>query len=367
MVTTAAAARKKQRHLLRSVVRGEGELGDRLARIRAFSKGVRTSEFHITNACNLRCTGCWFFQYGFDAESADLTSNEAWRMVAKEQAEVRQVTSALLIGGEPTLYPDRVAAFVEHMRYVTISSNGLRALPRSGFEDVAVALTLFGGKGRDDALRAVAPNGHRFTGLFEKVLENYRNDDRATFVFAVDPAALEAVEPTVRLIRDNGNAVTFNYYSSYGSSDPLASHGEQELLDELLRVRELYNETVVNTPYSISTLATGQSHWASFGYEVCPSISRDHPANQERLKNGHPVLPGFNSYRADGKTLNLCCASGQCEGCRDSQAVYSWILLGMKQFLDSPESLRTWVETVESYWRQFKWSPYHPSQEARGR
>lgn len=357
--SATTSARQSQRELLRTVLRGEGPLGLRLGKIRAFSKSVRTSEYHLTNACNLRCSGCWFFEYGFDSRTVDLSSSAAWEMLAKDQAESRGITSALLIGGEPTLYPERIRAFVKHMSFVTVSSNGLRPLPRSGFEQVAVALTLFGGEGRDDALRAIKPNGDRFTGLFDRVLTNYYADDRATFVFAVDPGAPEAIGPTVRRIRENGNLVTFNYYSSYGAKDPLRVERQRALLDELLRVAAEFPDTVVNTPYSIGTLVEGKTHWGKFGYEVCPSISVDHPAHKERLGNGHPSLPSFNSYASDGKTVNFCCASAQCDGCRDSQAVYSWLLLNMKQFLDSPASLETWLDTVESYWRQFRWSPYH--------
>ena len=358
---TPSPPRSNERALLREVLRGEGELGRRLAALRSFSKGVRTSEYHITNACNLRCKGCWFFEYGFDDKTIDLASTEAWRMLAKDQVQSKKMTSALLIGGEPSLYPERVAAFVEHMDYVTISSNGLKGLPREGFEDVAVALTLFGGEGRDDALRAIRPSGQRFTGLFDQVLANYRDDDRATFVFAVDPESPESIEPTVRRIEANGNLVTFNYYSAYGSDDPLRKAAEERLLEEMLRVRERYPGVVVNTPYSVKTLVTGETDWAKFGYDVCPSISTSHPAHEERLKNGNPTLPNFNSYASDGKTLNFCCASATCDGCRDSQAVYSWLLLSMKQFLGSRESLEVWLDTAESYWRQFRWSPYHRS------
>ena len=363
MVTPDTSANQPEgRALLRSVLRGEGALGARLARIRAFSKGVRTSEYHITSACNLRCKGCWYFEYGFDKQAKELASAEAWGMLAKQQAEDRGITSALLIGGEPTLYTDRIAAFVEQLRYVTISSNGLRGLPREGFENVAVALSLFGGDGRDDDLRAIKPGGQRFTGLFDQVLKNYKNDERATFVFAADPEALSAIEPTIRRIKDNGNLATFNYYSAYGSSDPLRRSLEKALLDELLAVRAEYPETVINTPYSLTTLITGRTHWAQFGYDVCPSVSSDHPAHQDRLENGNPVLPSFNSYSSDGESLNFCCASAKCEGCRDSQAVFSWLLLSMRKFLSSPASLETWMDLAESYWRQFRWSPYHPSQ-----
>lgn len=366
MEAATTSGRKTRRALLRSVLRGEGDLGSRVAKLREFSKEVRTSEYHVTTACNLRCQGCWFFAYEFDRRTSDLASAEAWKMFAKDQADTHRITSALLIGGEPTLFPDRVAAFVEAMRFVTISSNGLRKLPREGFEDVTVALSLFGGEGADDELRAISASGRSFTGLFDQVLKNYRNDDRVIFVFAVSPSHVASIEPTIQRIGDNGNIVTFNYYSSYGKEDALRRSSVQRVLDEMLRIREDYPDVVINTPYSIRTLATGRTHWATFGYDVCPSISKDHPAHAQRLRNGNPTLPNFNSYASDGQSLNFCCASAECDSCRDSQAVYSWLLLSMMQFLESEERLSEWVDTAESYWRQFRWSPYHRSRATSG-
>ena len=37
------------------------------------------------------------------------------------------------------------------------------------------------------------------------------------------------------------------------------------------------------------------------------------------------MLPKFNAWAADFKTVNFCCTSGHCEDCRDSQAVFSWL------------------------------------------
>jgi len=337
---------------------GDPALAARLARLRRFSRGIRTSEYHVTNACNLRCRGCWFFAYDYDQATRDARPLEAWRAFAQAQAE-RGVTSALLIGGEPTLHPERVAAFVEHMPYVTVSSNGLRELPRQGFERVQVALTLFGGGDLDDDLRGWRPSGRRISGLFDQALRQYKDDPRVCFIYALAGEGLPHIEPTVRRIRDNGNRVTFNYYSRYGEGDPLRRDEEGRLLEEALRVRELHPETVLSHPYYLRALLTGRTGWGEFGYASCPSISVDHPAHAARLKNGNPVLPGFNAYASDLETVQFCCTSGHCEGCRDSQAVYSWLLTNVKHFLGSPELLRTWVEVAESYWSQFVWSEYH--------
>jgi hypothetical protein len=233
------------RERLQALLSGEPELAGRLLKLRDWSRRVRTSEYHLTNACNIRCKGCWFFEYDFDRGNQELRSLQGWKDFAARERQ-RGVTAALLIGGEPSLFADRVAAFVAAMPYVTISSNGLKPLPYEGFEDVNVALTLFGGGALDDDLRAHRPGGRGFSGLFDMALENYRNDDRVIFIYAVTPAGIELIEETTRRIRDNGNQLTFNYYSSYGSQDPLhREHGTQALLEECLRMKEVYPETVV--------------------------------------------------------------------------------------------------------------------------
>jgi hypothetical protein len=344
---------------LTTLLEGDERLARRLIDLRTFSKRVRSAEYHLTNACNIRCKGCWFFEYAFDDATKEEISLDRWHEFARAEHD-RGVTGALLIGGEPTLFTERVRAFVELMPYVTISSNGLRALPREGFENVNVALTLFGGGPLDDSLRGHSPSGRRKSGLFQTALDNYRNDDRAIFIYALTSDSLPYITETVRLIADNGNQVTFNYYSDYGSPAATSESADQsELLDAALAARDGYPEAVACHPYFIETLIHGKTPFGTFGYDVCPSISVDHPAHSGRIRNGNPVLPGFNAWAADTKTLNFCCTSGRCEGCRDSQAVYSWLMVSMQSFLQSKAELETWVDIAESYWRQFVWSPYH--------
>lgn len=351
-------ARRPRRRL--QALAEDPELARRFERLRDISRRVRSSEYHLTNACNIRCEGCWFFAYDFDQRTREPSEIGTWRDFARAEA-ARGVTAALLIGGEPTLHPDRVAAFVDEMDFVTISSNGLREFPVEGFENVAIALTLFGGVGLDDRMRAIKPNGDRFRGLFEKSLLNYKDDPRATYIYAIDPSATDAIEETIRRIADNGNLVSFNYYSDYGSDEALRRDGEERLLEEALRVAERYPEAVLSHPYYIRALITGRTEWGEFGYESCPSISVDHPAHAERLRNGNPVLPGFNAYAADTKEISFCCTSGHCETCRDSQAVHSWLVTNVRRFMRMEGGLRLWVDLAESYWKQFVWSELHRS------
>jgi hypothetical protein len=133
----------------------------------------------------------------------------------------------------------------------------------------------------------------------------------------------------------------------------------QKLIDEMLRVRALYPGTVVSHPYFIETIVTGKSHWDSLGYLTCPSIRRDNPAHGSRVSNGNPVMQLFNTFSADMKSVTFCCTSGRCDGCRDSQAMGTWLLVNMHRFTGDIGQLRTWVELAESWWQQFCWSPYH--------
>lgn len=353
-----ARARERSSRL-EQLLEGDEPLQMRLRNLMSFGRRVRPSEYHLTNACNLRCKGCWFFEFGHDVrtrEVSDLRTLEEF--IIREKSE-RRINTALIIGGEPTLFPERIRLFVKHMKYVNISSNGLQRLPPEGFENVTIGLTLFAGGPLDDELRAIKPSGLRFSGLFDRMLANYRNDVRAQFIYALTDDGIDYIEETVRKIHANGNRVTFNFYSKYDTREPTQSQRQEQLLAEALRVRELFPDTVVCHPYYVRTVITGNSHWGKFGYENCPSISIDHPAHTRRLANGNASLNFFNTWAADLKTVEFCCTSGHCEDCRDSQAVYSWLLVSMEQFLESKRQLTTWIEIAESYWRQFSWSPYN--------
>jgi organic radical activating enzyme len=353
----ASAALK--RRAVADLVGDDTELSARLKAVRHFGATVRTSEYHLTNACNIRCEGCWFFEFGHDKKVRELKSLEQLEAFVLAERE-RRVTSALLIGGEPTLFPERIRVFCRHMRYVTISSNGLRSLPREPiFERVNILLTVFGGGLLDDKLRAIKPSGQRFTDLFQTMLDNYRDDPRANFVYCVTELGIEYIEDTVRRIAENGNRVTFSFFSEYHADQAIRDQKTSELLAEVLRVRALYPDAVVSHPMHIRGVITGRSYWGSFGYETCPSISVDHPAHAERRATGKPSLPLFNTYNADFKTIEFCCTSGHCDKCRDSQAVYSWLMCSMNDAADTREHLVEWLGMAESYWRQFVWSPYH--------
>src|SRR5437870_11989610 len=86
---------------------GDEALLQRFRAVRSFSRSVRASEYHITNACNLRCRGCWFFTFEFDREMKDQT-NPARLRVFIERERAPHIHTPLPTDGDPPLVTVRV-------------------------------------------------------------------------------------------------------------------------------------------------------------------------------------------------------------------------------------------------------------------
>jgi MoaA/NifB/PqqE/SkfB family radical SAM enzyme len=78
------------------------------------SLNIRSSIYDVTNQCNLRCRGCFFFSSNEHQAATEEMDVEQWRRFVRTEKE-RGVNLAILIGGEPTLYLDRVEAFYQQL------------------------------------------------------------------------------------------------------------------------------------------------------------------------------------------------------------------------------------------------------------
>src|SRR5215469_8126525 len=97
-VKSARDSGRRTRAGLRAVLGERGELFTRLQRLREFGQKVRSSEYHVTNACNIRCQNCWFFSRGFDRQTKEERSLQTWQEFARSEATDRGVSAPLLIG-----------------------------------------------------------------------------------------------------------------------------------------------------------------------------------------------------------------------------------------------------------------------------
>ena len=167
---------------------------------------------------------------------------------------------------------------------------------------------------------------------------------------------MDYVEETVEKIIDNKNVLTFNYYTDYSNKNNiLFQEKNSKLLEVLKKLKEKYPNKINSSIEHIEAIVTGTSWLGNLNYESCPSISYEHISNQENINNGKSHLPFFNTYKSDLKTIEFCCTSGHCDECRDSQAVYSWLLMGFKNSRQNEDSLNKWLSSSINYWNQFVW------------
>jgi hypothetical protein len=64
---------------------------------------IRSSIYDVTNRCNLRCKGCFFFSSGEHKAAAEEKDIGRWHAFVDKREMARGVNLAILIGGEPTL------------------------------------------------------------------------------------------------------------------------------------------------------------------------------------------------------------------------------------------------------------------------
>ena len=112
---------------------------------------IRSSIYDVTNRCNLRCKGCFFFSSDEHKAAPEEMDIHKWEAFIDREKE-RGVNLAILIGGEPTLCLDRVEAFYKRLP-TFCATNGLIQVPRDRFPDMMVGISLWGDEEDEKTLR----------------------------------------------------------------------------------------------------------------------------------------------------------------------------------------------------------------------
>ena len=302
---------------------------------------MRSISVDVTHRCNLRCTGCYFFAEKMDRfREAD---GDRLQTFIEEQKR-RGITFATVIGGEPALVPDRLRALAEHFNLMIVT-NGLRAIPREGLENVAIAVSVWGDKENDRELR-----GYGRIDIFQRALRNFENDPRVIWYITLPseprPETEEVVDECVR----NGNLVGFNFYGDLTSLGGIHDHGHgfAGAREFVLRMIERHPGHVAFNRYLNTVISKGELKGERWGYEVCGSISVDDPVNAERLRNGNSYNPHFNAYMPDLASTRRCCVGEDrdCSTCYDVWSHVSWVAMNMERHLDTREDFFHWLSTM---------------------
>ena len=318
-------------------------------RYKAISRlNMRSSIYDVTNRCNLRCKGCFFFssdEHKAAPEEMDIARWEAF--VEKEQA--RGVNLAILIGGEPTLYLDRVEAFYRRLP-TFCATNGLIKVPRERFPDLMVGISLWGDEEDEKLLRG--------KDTFAVSSKHYAGDPYTYYLYTITSRQLGRTERVIRRIADAGLKVHMQLLSNDEGVDGFTWTASQlvDIRAEMDAMLDRYPGTVISCKYYHEIITTGRMLGRPFGWNECPSVTEPLDDRSPRPKR----LIRFIRWAADLQTMHRCCTSAtrDCRTCKDGAAHMSWVMVNKRDHLRSTKDLQNWIEVYEMFAKLYKFIPW---------
>jgi organic radical activating enzyme len=309
---------------------------------------IRSSIYDVTNRCNLRCRGCFFFSSDEHKAAPEETDIRKWEaFVEREQA--RGVNLAILIGGEPTLYLDRVEVFYRRLPSYC-ATNGLIKVPRDRFPDMMLGISLWGDEADEKILRG--------KDTFAISSKNYAGDPCAYYLYTITPKQVGYTEKIIRRIADVGLKVHLQLLSNDEGVEGF-SWEDQQLQDIRIEMDEMldrYPQTVISCKYYHEIITTGRMLGRTFGWRECPSVTEPMDSRNPQPKR----LIHFIRWAADLNTMHRCCTSAtrDCAICKDGAAHMSWVMVHKRAHLKSARDLQNWIEVYEMFAKLYSFIPW---------
>ena len=172
--------------------------------VRAFRK---PAFYEITQRCNIKCEGCYYFEGGLTEAVRENDSIAAWEEFFAAEAR-RNVTMAYFVGAEASLEQERLLAAGRHFPYGNVGTNGTIRIDSA--VPYRIAVSVWAG---DDATDRKLRGGP----VFRKAFRNYAGDPRAIIHYTLSPWNLDGVRYIVEMCRDHDLPLTFNMYSPTAS------------------------------------------------------------------------------------------------------------------------------------------------------
>lgn len=300
----------------------------------------------VTEVCNLRCQGCYFFVENMD-DSKSPKDEEIFEAFIREEKQ-RGTNYITVLGGEPALVLPRVKKLHDNFRVISVT-NGTRRIPMEGFETMPIAVSVWGDHATDKELR-----GRGKIPVFARALRNYKDDPRVTWYFTISAGNAHEVESVVEQCIANNNYIYFNYYEDNDDVGGTYSHslGFDTVRRQVDRMIDAYPERIISTSYLNKVATTNRLFEQQWGYSVCPTVSANNPKNADRLANGIPFNPHFRAYNPDLQTVRRCCVgeARDCDKCYNAYARHTWIMINKQKHMESKSDFTNWLSSVFTFY-----------------
>lgn len=322
---------------------------DWIKRYKAISHlNIRSSIYDVTNRCNLRCKGCFFFSSDEHTVASEENDIGRWERFI-EQEKARGVNLAILIGGEPTLCLDRVDAFYQRLP-TFCATNGLIKVPRDRFPDMMVGISLWGDEADEKQLRG--------KDTFAISSANYQGDPYTYYLYTITPRQIGKTERIIKRIRDIGVKVHMQLLSNDEGMDEFFWTEEklEAIRVEMDAMLDAYPDTVISSKYYHRVLTTGRMCGRQFGWMECPSVTEPMDQRDPPVRR----LIHFIRWASDLKSMHRCCTSEtrDCATCKDGAAHMSWVMVNKRAHMTSSEDLQNWVEVYEMFAKLYRFIPW---------
>jgi MoaA/NifB/PqqE/SkfB family radical SAM enzyme len=306
---------------------------------------VRPAVVDITHNCNLRCKGCYFFAEEMDRYRAPKEEEEFDGFVRRELD--RGTNYLTVVGGEPALQLKRLKKLHDQF-HVLPYTNGMIRIPMDGFEDMNIAISLWGGHETDRMLR-----GNDRVDVFARTLKNYRDDPRVVWYYTTTPGNAHEIMPVVEEIVENRNMIMFSFYEDHEHLGDRFDHerGFGRVREEIARAIARYPEWILTTNYLADVGTKNRLYDQVWGHDVCPVISADNIRNVERITKPSPYSAHMRCYLPDLKTTRRCPVGDDhdCSACYNVLARLTWVVINQEPHLASADEFARWLATTYTF------------------
>ena len=309
---------------------------------------IRSSIYDVTNQCNLRCKGCFFFSSDEHKKAPEEKDVKKWEQFIDKEKE-RGVNLAILIGGEPTLHLDRVEAFYKRLP-TYCATNGIIKVPRDRFPDMMIGISLWGDEEDEKVLRG--------KNAFAISSKNYEGDPYTYYLYTITPKQVGHTEKVIKRIKDFGLKVHLQLLSNDEDVDGFfwtESH-LKDIRAEMDDMLDKYPETVISSKYYHEIITTGKMMGRPFGWKECPSVTEPMDKRNPQPKR----LIRFIRWASDLQTMHRCCTSEtrDCSTCKDGAAHMSWVMVNKRAHIKTTKDLHNWIEVYEMFAKLYQFIPW---------
>ena len=295
---------------------------------------LRESTYDMTNRCNIRCEGCYYFN-GDKQFAVENRDPAAWKELLTAEKE-RGITFVVLAGAEPSLVPELCRVCYETIDLGAIATNGIKAIPADiGYK---IHISAWGNDQTSLEIR-------KAKDMLVHQMANYRDDPRAVFVYTFTPVNIDQARQVTRLLADNGHKITFNMFSSpVGYTGPLRHTAETlaHTRDNMSQLLQEYPETVIYSQYNI----VAHTHENGLHDVYGCSYPRMNPSTDIGLGRS------FRQYRTDlqwDRDASCCVPDTDCADCRHYAAGSAVVTARMYRHASNPEHFKAWLDYVDTY------------------